>query len=81
MIANSTVVRGHIIHSFEEDVAGDGALRHEVAVHESGERIDHDDLPDGQNQDQQEPYEMKVPIAPTEEEKRYHNLTHYPYRS
>eukprot|EP00971_Amphidinium_carterae_P098601 1950069-Amphidinium_carterae.1 len=23
---------------------------------------------------------MKVPIAPSEEEKRHHNLTHYPYK-
>eukprot|EP00971_Amphidinium_carterae_P348128 6490336-Amphidinium_carterae.1 len=23
---------------------------------------------------------MKVPIAPSDEERRYHNLTHYPYK-
>eukprot|EP00971_Amphidinium_carterae_P131046 2596278-Amphidinium_carterae.1 len=23
---------------------------------------------------------MKVPVAPSDEERRYHNLTHYPYK-
>eukprot|EP00971_Amphidinium_carterae_P312037 6202748-Amphidinium_carterae.3 len=45
---------------FEEDVAGDGAKRHETAFHsrgvdESGEMLDE------QEQDQQEPVEMKRP--------------------
>eukprot|EP00971_Amphidinium_carterae_P006350 125076-Amphidinium_carterae.1 len=53
--------------SFEEDVAGE-AVRQEHAFHE------------GEEQEQQEAGEMKVPIAPSDEERRYHNPTHYPYK-
>eukprot|EP00971_Amphidinium_carterae_P253896 5040451-Amphidinium_carterae.1 len=51
--------------SFEEEVVDD-AVRQEHAFHE------------GEEQDQQEAGEMKVPVAPSEAEKRYRNLTHYP---
>eukprot|EP00971_Amphidinium_carterae_P237112 4705949-Amphidinium_carterae.1 len=81
MIAASQTqhVRGHVIFSFEEDVAGSGEVRHEPAIHVSGGDAP-EDLPDGQELEQQEAAEMKVPVTPTEEEIRYHNLTHYPYR-
>eukprot|EP00971_Amphidinium_carterae_P201080 3990341-Amphidinium_carterae.3 len=49
------------------DVAGD-AERQEHAFHE------------GEEQEQQEAAEMKMPVAPTVEEVRYRNLTHYPYK-
>eukprot|EP00971_Amphidinium_carterae_P094039 1860854-Amphidinium_carterae.1 len=37
-------------------------------------------MPDGQEQEQQEATEMRALFPPTDEERRYHNLTHYPYR-
>eukprot|EP00971_Amphidinium_carterae_P182577 3623458-Amphidinium_carterae.1 len=67
-------VRGHVIFSFEEDVAGECVERHETALHSRVK--DEGEVVDQQEQDQQECAEMKVPTAPTEEEKRYHNLTH-----
>eukprot|EP00971_Amphidinium_carterae_P132504 2624476-Amphidinium_carterae.1 len=72
-------VHGHVIFSFEEDVAGDGVERHETAFHESGVG-EGGEMLDEQEQEQQELAEMKVPVAPTEEEKRNHKLTHYPYK-
>eukprot|EP00971_Amphidinium_carterae_P298420 5929492-Amphidinium_carterae.2 len=56
--------------SFEEDVTN--ALRQE----NKQEHVFHE----GEEQNQQEAGEMKVPLAPSEEERRYHNLTHYPYK-
>eukprot|EP00971_Amphidinium_carterae_P154146 3057136-Amphidinium_carterae.3 len=60
-------VRGHVVFSFEEDIAGDGVERHETAFHESG--VD-EEMPDGHEPEQQEPAEMKVPGTPTDEERR-----------
>eukprot|EP00971_Amphidinium_carterae_P290689 5772390-Amphidinium_carterae.1 len=50
-----------------EEVAGN-AEGQEHAFHE------------GEEQDQQEAGEMRVPVAPSEKERKYHNLTHYPYK-
>eukprot|EP00971_Amphidinium_carterae_P094579 1872211-Amphidinium_carterae.1 len=51
----------------EEEVAGNA---------EGQEHVFHE----GEEQDLQEAGEMRVLVAPSEEERRYHNLTHYPYR-
>eukprot|EP00971_Amphidinium_carterae_P273581 5429588-Amphidinium_carterae.1 len=62
MIAASQTqhVRGHVIFSFEEDVAGSSVVRHEPAIHGSGGEEDPDALmPDGQELEQQEAAEMK----------------------
>eukprot|EP00971_Amphidinium_carterae_P236064 4685016-Amphidinium_carterae.5 len=64
-------VRGHVIFRFEEDGAGDGVVRHEHAFHDT--RSVHESE---EEQEHQEPAEMKVPGpgAPTDEERKYHNL-------
>eukprot|EP00971_Amphidinium_carterae_P096818 1916514-Amphidinium_carterae.1 len=53
-------VRGHVLFSFEEDVAED-AVRREHAFHHRED--------ESEEQYQQEAGEMKVPIAPSDEER------------
>eukprot|EP00971_Amphidinium_carterae_P350076 6491368-Amphidinium_carterae.1 len=46
---------------------------------DNGSGVD-EETPDGQEQEQQEAAEMKVLVTPTAEERRYHTLTHDPYK-